>query len=227
MNILTSSKTLLNLGCGQTRPKDWVNTDCSLNSLLQKLPILRFILTQVYNKTSYKLTNALYMDLNKPWKFKSNTVDIVYASHVFEHLTLVAANLFITESYRVLKPGGVIRIVVPDLYKLSKEYILKYEIGQQDAASEFLYCLNLHQEGAYRSDRNFLVKLLNLLQGHPHQHKYMYDNFSLKKIILDAGFIDILECSYGVSNSISEISDVESTKEGVPSIYVEATKPTL
>lgn len=55
----------------------------------------------------------------------------------------------------------------------------------------------------------------------------MYDNFSLKKIILDAGFIDILECSYGVSSYISEISDVESTKEGVPSIYMEATKPIL
>ncbi|MBD2139673.1 methyltransferase domain-containing protein [Anabaena sp. FACHB-1237] len=165
------------------------------------------------------------MDLNKRWRFTSASVDVVYASHVFEHLTLVTAKLFIQEAYRVIKPNGVIRIVVPDLYKLSKNYIHRYETGEQDASNELLYSLNLHQEGTYSADRNFLEKILNLIQGYPHQHKYMYDSFSLKKIISDAGFIDICESSYAVSSNIPEIKQVEFTKEGVPSVYIEAIKP--
>ena len=78
------------------------------------------------------------MDLNKPWGFASQTVDIVYASHLFEHLTHRAATLFLRESYRTLKPEGVVRIAVPDLYKTAKKYISEYEHGQSDASKSFL-----------------------------------------------------------------------------------------
>ncbi|MBS3029898.1 MAG: methyltransferase domain-containing protein [Dolichospermum sp. DET50] len=223
--IANNKRTLLNLGCGQTRPDNWINTDCSLNSLLQKMQLISFILTKLYNRTSYSSSNAIYMDLNKRWKFTSDSVDVVYASHVFEHLTLVTAKLFIQEAYRVIKPSGVIRIIVPDLYKLSKDYIQKYETGEQDAYKELLYSLNLHQEGTYSTDRNFLEKFFNLIQGYPHQHKYMYDSLSLRKIISDAGFINICDSSYAVSSYIPEIHEVEFTKEGIPSIYIEAIKP--
>ncbi|WP_271777243.1 hypothetical protein [Aphanizomenon sp. CS-733/32] len=53
----------------------------------------------------------------------------------------------------------------------------------------------------------------------------MYDSLSLKKIISDAGFIDICDSSYAVSSYIPEIHEVEFTKEGVPSVYIEAIKP--
>lgn len=219
------SKVLLNLGCGQTRPSNWINTDCSVNSLLQQNLFSRFLLKNILKRTAYEQNNCHFMDLNKKWNISSNSVDIVYASHVFEHLSLTSAKVFLEEAYRTLKPKGVIRVVVPDLYKLSKKYVEDYEKSIGDSSKCFLYWLNLNQENTYSSNRNFIEKCLNLLQDYPHQHKYMYDSLSLKKILSDHGFKDIWEGTYGVSNYIAEIKEVEFTEEGVTSIYIEAIKP--
>ena len=220
----SSEKTLLNLGCGQTRPSNWINTDCSINSLLQQNSFFHFLLASILKRTAYNSSNCYYMDLNKKWQFSSNSIDVVYGSHVFEHLTLTSANLFLEEAYRTLKPKGIIRIVVPDLYKLSKNYIESFEKGIDNSSKDFLYCLNLNRENAYYPNRTFIEKCLNLLQDHPHQHKYMYDSLSLKKILSSFGFSNIYECSYGISSYIEEIQEVEFTKEGIPSIYIEAIK---
>ena len=81
----------------------------------------------------------VYMNLNRKWnRFKDASVDVVYASHLFEHLSLSSANLFLAESYRCLKPGGVIRVVVPDLYQICKKYINEYDGGKTDT-TEFIY----------------------------------------------------------------------------------------
>ncbi|EQB39194.1 hypothetical protein M947_08555 [Sulfurimonas hongkongensis] len=103
---------LINLGCGNKYHKDWENFDFKSNSeyvkvhnLLEKLP------------------------------FEDSSVDVVYSSHVLEHFQKCDASRFLKECYRVLKPDGIIRIVVPDLEQLMRNYI------------EFL-------EGAKKEDKN-------------------------------------------------------------------------
>jgi predicted SAM-dependent methyltransferase len=218
-------KNLINLGCGQTRPENWFNADCSLNSFFQKFFIFRFILVDILNRSAYNSTNVVYINLNKRWKLSSESTDVIYASHVFEHLSSSKAKHFLGEAYRVLKPGGVIRLVVPDLYQLARSYVQSYQDGKSEASDFFLYWLNMHQEGAYSTDRNFLEKTLNLIQNYPHQHKYMYDALSLSKLMIEYGYTNFHESSYGLSSYIDEIQEVENTKEGVPSIYIEAIKP--
>jgi len=132
---------------------------------------------------------------------------------------------FGAEAFRVLKPGGVIRMVVPDLYELSKRYIQAYESSQEESSDSLLYALNLHKEGTYPVGRSLMEQVINLAQGYPHQHKYMYDSLSLTKVMLNFGSIDIRNSSYGKSEYIPEIVQVESTGEGVPSIYLEGRKP--
>lgn len=46
------------------------------------------------------------MNLNRRWRFTSGSVDVVYASHVFEHLTLRTSGLFMSEAMRVLRLRG-------------------------------------------------------------------------------------------------------------------------
>src|SRR4051812_23388957 len=117
----------LNLGCGAVRPQGWLNTDSSLNAHLQRIPVLGTIVPKLFRTVEYDNANVAYMNLNKRWPFKTNSVDVVYASHLFEHLSLQSAELFLSESYRCLRPNGIIRLVVPDLYKICKRYILEYE----------------------------------------------------------------------------------------------------
>src|SRR5689334_18446754 len=97
-------KLRLNLGCGSVRPAGWVNTDSSLNAHLQRLPIIGTMVPKLIGRVKYDSANVKYMNLNKRWNFASDSVDIVYASHLFEHLTIKSADLFLRESFRCLKP---------------------------------------------------------------------------------------------------------------------------
>ena len=88
----------LNLGCGAVRPQGWVNTDSSLNAHIQRIPIVGSIVHKMFHTVEYSDNNVVYMNLNKRWPYKNDSVDIVYASHLFEHLTLPSAELFLNES---------------------------------------------------------------------------------------------------------------------------------
>lgn len=223
---MTNLSTIkLNLGCGAVRPSGWINTDSSLNANIQKIPLVGKWIAKRFNDVEYNDNNMVYMNLNRPWKYKENSVDIVYASHLFEHLSLKSANLFLDESYRCLKPGGVIRLVVPDLYKICKKYIEEYESdAEEDPTKYIMWAVNMHRENQYGQNINLIKKIILEWQGYPHQHKYMYDEKSLKKHMRDKGFKDIHSLSYGISNYISEIADVEGTKESYLSVYLEAKK---
>jgi len=215
----------LNLGCGAVRPKGWTNTDSSLNSLLQQLPIIGNLLARRYSKVLYKSGNARFMNLNKPWGFVSNTVDVVYASHLFEHLKLSSRDLFLKEAYRCLKPGGVIRLVVPDLYKHAKTYVERVERGEEEAYRDLLWALNLHRDNTYPPG-HLLGSVVGWLQGWPHQHKFMYDHFLLTKLLKDNGFTAMEAQSFGQSLYLDEIAEVENpdTRGYGNSLYLEAKK---
>jgi predicted SAM-dependent methyltransferase len=60
---------------------------------------------------------------------KENTVDVIYHSHVLEHLYKDDGEKFIKDCFRVLKPSGIIRIAVPDLEKICKEYLKNLELA--------------------------------------------------------------------------------------------------
>ena len=57
-----------------------------------------------------------------PLKFKNNTFDLVYATHILEHFNKLKVLNVLKEWVRVLKPGGVLRISVPSFDNLSLIY---------------------------------------------------------------------------------------------------------
>lgn len=89
----------LNLGCGDKYHKDWVNVDM--------------------NPQSKDIISA---NLLKGIPFPDNTFDVVYHSQVLEHFPQERALFFMRECFRVLKQGGIIRVVVPDLENIVDEY---------------------------------------------------------------------------------------------------------
>lgn len=218
------TKIKLNLGCGAIRPEGWINADSSFNAHLQRFPLVGKFLSKSLNAVEYKSNDVVYMNLNKRWKYKDDSVDVVYASHLFEHLTIRSASLFLKESYRCLKKGGVIRLVVPDLHKVCLKYLEDYgDASVEDPTVYILWAMNLHKEAQYANE-NFLSRVMNEFRGYPHQHKFMYDDKSLAFRMKNAGFSQIRSCVYGESNYIQEIQDVEGAKESYLSAYVEAIK---
>ena len=60
----------------------------------------------------------------EPFPFEDNTISIIFTSHMLEHMNNESGINIVNESYRVLKPGGILRVVVPDLEKA----LLAYEV---------------------------------------------------------------------------------------------------
>lgn len=108
---------MLNLGCGSKYHKDWINIDSVSNN-----------------------NNILARDLLKGIPYKNNNVDVIYNSHLIEHFSKENATDFIKECYRVLKPGGIIRIATPNLEEIAKNYT-KYinRSIKNDKIAEFKY----------------------------------------------------------------------------------------
>lgn len=215
----------LNIGCGEIRPIGWDNLDSSLNANLQRLPFLGKYVTRIFRTVKYDSSNVKYMNVNNRWPYKDNSVDIVYASHLFEHLNLKTANYFLTEAYRVLKKGGVIRIVVPDLYQIAKKYVNDYEKCEdiKDTTNYIMWAINMHREGQY-GNPNLIKRIIYEIQGYPHQHKYMYDVNSLSLKMITNNFTQLSIQSYGKSDYINDINLLEGKSESYLSVYLDAKK---
>lgn len=90
----------LNLGCGSRFHADWVNVDGT--------PLAPGI---------------MQCDFRQALPFPDEHFDVVYQSHVLEHLRKSDAERFLAECLRVLKPGGIVRVAVPDLEVMAKLYL--------------------------------------------------------------------------------------------------------
>jgi len=90
----------LNFGCGKRFSEQWINIDFDSDSpAVQRVNLLT------------------------GFPFPDDTFDAVYSSHVLEHFDRAAGSFLLRESKRVLKPGGLLRIVVPDLEASCAEYL--------------------------------------------------------------------------------------------------------
>lgn len=103
----------INLGCGPifVDTADWVNLDFSPSS------------------NAVRQANLL-----APLPFSDSTVGVVYSSHFLEHVPRAAVAGVLTECFRVLKPGGVLRFVLPDLENLCRAYLAHRYAGDHDKA---------------------------------------------------------------------------------------------
>lgn len=89
----------LNIGCGKRFSPRWINIDL------------------------YRAPHVLRHDVRRPLPFPEGSFGAAYASHLLEHLDAEHGGRLLREAYRVLRPGGVARIVVPDLEYLCRGYL--------------------------------------------------------------------------------------------------------
>jgi len=91
---------LVNIGCGVVFHPDWVNLDSA--------PVA---------------PSVRACDARGGLPFADASVDVVYHAHMLEHLEADDARKFLAECHRVLRPGGVVRVVVPDLEGIAQVYL--------------------------------------------------------------------------------------------------------
>ena len=113
----------LHLGAFNCALNGWVNTDITPHIWVARVPFAAQLLRAVGRMTQDRLeehkrgqfSRLKYMDLTRPLPFADGSVSAVFSSHVFEHLFLDEVERLVAEIYRILAPGGVCRVVVPNL----------------------------------------------------------------------------------------------------------------
>jgi len=154
-------KTKLHIGCGNKYIPGFIHIDA------RDLPHVDYV------------TTAEKLDM-----FADDSVDLIYCCHMIEHLHRYEVESVLREWYRVLKPGGILRVATPDFEKIVEIYnktrdlksLLGLLIGRQD------YPENTHH---LVYDFEYLSELLTNV-GFKNIHRYDwrqtihkdYDDFS-------------------------------------------------
>jgi len=218
--------TKVNIGCGHTVVADWINYDSSLFMVLSRHKLIRRLLFafKLISKQKYETlwpSCIIRRDARKGLPLLNETVDFVYTSHFLEHLTREEASKLIKECYRVLKPGGWIRLVCPDLRILARKYLegdISYPLfhvsHKAQLSQAFIESLCLVD------NRPLFVKLFS--PGF--SHLSMYDSDSAANILSECGFKVINVCRFkeGVTPDIGELDNRPDE-----SLFIEAQKPQL
>lgn len=199
----------INLGCGMAVAKGWTNIDGSLNALASSWPhFMHKILYRASGSSHYYsiheycsiLEDNIFIHhvLSYGIPFVDESVDVVYSSHFLEHLHQHEAMHLLKETLRVLKPGGLVRICIPDL----SYAICLYSLGKKkQMLSDYFF--------------------VETKESYFARHKYMYDFELLSESLSAAGFVNIVRCSYRQGNA-PDLNSLDNRPE--ETLFVEANK---
>lgn len=178
----------LNLACGDNTHPDFINLDYQWRSGID-----------------------LCWDITKGIPFKDCSIKGIFIEHCLEHLTYSQCRGVLKEFRRVLKPGGVVRVVVPD----AELYLDLYQKHKQGELVEFPY---VSQQDLHNGMTPMMI--VNRV-FRDHGHLFAYDAKTLEIMLRNAGFADIQKEGFLIGRDENLLIDSERRK--IESLYIEAT----
>lgn len=232
---------LCNLGCGTRHHPAWINIDFHGDG-----------------------QTVFSWDLRRRLPLQEASCDAIYSSHAIEHFNREGSRRFLSECHRVLKPGGILRLVTPDLEGIARSYLKCLEAAQRGVLGaaaryewmvvELLDQLVRHESGGemlklwcrpelpaedfiaqrvgtefWRARQHFKGRIISeaapanaqavgrfRLGGEVHQ--WMYDRYSLGRLLADNGFSSIRVCQ-ATDSSIKDFASYGLDTEPDGSVY--------
>ena len=166
--------------------------------------------------TNVNAVTRNYLDATRRWPIEDGALCRVYADNVIEHIPLEGGRIMLAEAYRCLQPGGVIRIVTPNV----RAHVEEYLSGAPSVSTPLA--------GLYRG--------LGLTVEHPvdlvripigafgHHTGYVYDLESLTAELHRAGFHDVQARPLNQSPHTDLAAIDQRTAEDGVQMAVEATR---
>jgi SAM-dependent methyltransferase len=177
----------VNIGSGLEVAPGWLNVDVSIASMVaswskplhrlvywampRSSAIKRMFTEQRFHEVLEK-NRFVHHDVRFGLPFPDRSIDFLFSSHFVEHLFRSEALALLREARRVLKPGGVFRICVPDL----DHALALLQAGHEERALEFFF---------FDRDVSEFTR-----------HRYMWGFDSLSTALRDVGFSTIERCRY-------------------------------
>jgi len=186
---------MVNLGAGNAGKQGWVNVDGFQGAGV----------------------NCVY-DIRTDLPFPDGSVRGIFTEHLMEHLDYTdEAPRLVTECYRVLQTGGVVRIIVPD----AERYLRLYSSGGWDGLTD-LRPLEAKKDHYFGFLYNTRMELINVVFRQRYEHKFAYDFETLAFLLRRGGFREVIQQVYG--KSIAPCVCIDSAERASESLYVEAIK---
>jgi SAM-dependent methyltransferase len=251
IKLASNGSKLINLGCGLRTHPEWTNVDFSPYTQLRKRMWLAILLHKTgilsdarWHRLNELPENIFSWNLARGIPFSNDSFDVVYHSHFLEHLSKDHALKFLQDCYRVCKPNGIIRIVVPDLQYIIKRYmdaISGITVEREDAWEQYdaalydLFDQMVRKNSAgTQQQKKWVAVTERLLRGGPEKvgelHLWMYDKYSLARLLTAANFTKISQHSHNTSgipcwdkNGLDVQENGSEYKEG--SLYMEGRMP--
>jgi len=151
----------LHIGSGSTTLPGWLCTDiCPSN-----------------NKVTY-------LDATKKFPLPNNSFQYIYSEHMIEHITHIQGLSMLKECYRVIKPGGRIRIATPDL----KQILLLYTGQPKGFNSQYIkWSMDTFAKDE-RDTFGYESSIVFNYFFHKWGHQFIYDEQTLTALLIKAGF---------------------------------------
>lgn len=229
----------LNIGGGGFYHPHWINLDYC----------------EDFGEKSYDI-NMVNHDLcsMKPLPFENDSFKIVYSSHCIEHIPDAPVMFLFEEIRRILRPGGVCRIVCPDIdiyyeaYKAGSPYQFSSYSRNPNRClgdfflSEFAAALAQSNGGPYSEEEirkvfyekskedalEFFCRQIPVKNQTKNLQWHMnwFNERKLRTLMVNCGFRNVKTCSLGCSRStILRNTDLfDSSAEPPISLYMEAEK---
>ena len=184
-NKIRNKSKLLNIGSGPNPHPDFINLD--------------------YHWT--RNTEICWNIEKKPYPLENESLEGIYTEHCVEHISFDAFKANIAEFYRMLKPGGNLRIVTPDA-ELYFDLYERRKNGEQ---------VTIPHEQGYISP---IARINGLFRNHG--HKFIYDFETVRKLLEAQGFKNIKKENFRTGRDPRLLIDMQWRAD--ESLYVEATK---
>jgi len=151
----------LQIGASNNILDGWLNTDVFLNS-----------------------DSVVYLNATRRFPFDDNTFDYAMSEHMIEHVEFQAAQVMLRECFRVLKPGGHLRIATPDLGVL----LALHSTEKTDAQKSYVeWAIARLMPDVQECKEVFVINNFFRAWG----HSFLYDQETLRHALCTAGFRDI------------------------------------
>jgi SAM-dependent methyltransferase len=203
---MTGAPQRLQLGAFDQVQQGWLNTDVTPHLFVARLPGLAWLLRRAgvigderyaaYRSGTFR--SLRYLDVARRFRFEDDSFEAVYASHLLEHLDPGVAEACLKEVHRVLRPGGILRVAVPDLDAV---------VAQYDPTDPDGFLAGLYDAHSGRRSRTSL-------------HRWMYNARSLEELLRRVGFGEVERCEYRQGRC----PDVEQIETRQWSLFMEGTK---
>ena len=203
----------MQFGCGWCAPSGWLNFDSSPTLRFERLPVIG----RLYTRNARRFPdNVRCGDIVRGLPVAEGSCRGIYCSHILEHLALEDFRTALRRNFGYLKPGGVFRLVVPDLAALARAYV---NSPDADAAHRFMESSFLGRKTRPRSPAGFLRQWLG-----NSEHLWMWDEKAMRKELTDAGFTDIRRAVFGDAED-PRFNEVEQAERFVGALAMQCRRP--